>query len=140
MRTHTITFSRIFSAAHRLWNDESKCRNIHGHNYGVEVTINAQGELTPQGFTVPFDVVKREVDFFDHSLILDAADPFAERLASAEFGLWVILIEGAPSTERLADHLAVAIAGSVGREGLEGWVGVRLKETEGIEAHGHCPF
>lgn len=138
MRTHTITFSRVFSAAHRLWNDESKCRNIHGHNYGVEITINAQGELTPQGFVVPFDVVKREVDFFDHSLILDEADPLAGPIRA--LALNVILIEGAPSTERLADHIADAIAGSAFRKGLQGWVSVRLKETEGIEAYGSANF
>ena len=40
----TITVSATFAAAHRLPEHEGKCARLHGHTYGLEVTV----EGTPQ--------------------------------------------------------------------------------------------
>ena len=40
----TITVTATFAAAHRLPDHEGKCFRLHGHTYGLEVTV----EGTPQ--------------------------------------------------------------------------------------------
>lgn len=143
-RVNSIHFSRVFAGAHRVWNDPGKCRNIHGHNYEVEIRIDSTGELTEQGFVVPFDAVKGIIDRFDHVLILDRADPLVTEIADALPGsvlrsLAYMLIDGPPSTENLASTLAQDIHSVVahlsdGGETQEVRVEVVLRETAGIEA------
>ena len=36
----TITVSATFAAAHRLPDHEGKCFRLHGHTYGLEVTVD----------------------------------------------------------------------------------------------------
>lgn len=129
-----VRFTRVFAAAHRVWNDPGKCRNIHGHNYRVEVIVAANG-LTAQNFVVPFDAVKRVIDWFDHTLILDAADPLADTLAT--LGVTVRLLDGVPSTEFVAAQLARGIADATLRENEAAehvTADVTLLETDSITA------
>lgn len=135
-----VTFSRVFAAAHRVWSDPGKCRNIHGHNYHVEVTVDLwEGALNDQGFITPFDAVKRVIDAFDHTLILDVDDPLAEALAEVmgREGLVISYVAGPPSTESLAQLIAQTIHDNVvdsRDEHIEVVVTVSLRETDGIEA------
>ncbi len=85
MRT---SVSRVFGfeAAHQLPWHEGKCRNLHGHSYRLEVTV--EGPVGPDGIVVDFAdlkvVVQREViDRFDHRYLNDLLDnPTAELLAA----------------------------------------------------------
>lgn len=85
MRT---SVSRVFGfeAAHQLPWHEGKCRNLHGHSYRLEVTVD--GPVGPDGIVVDFAdlkaVVQREViDRFDHRYLNDLLDnPTAELLAA----------------------------------------------------------
>jgi hypothetical protein len=43
----TITVSLTFAAAHQLPEHEGKCARLHGHTYGLEVTV--QGTPQPAG-------------------------------------------------------------------------------------------
>lgn len=127
-------FSRTFSAAHRVWNDESKCSNIHGHNYQVEVTVEI-GRLNEQNFVAPFDAIKETIDWFDHALIIDVDDPLREAVVA--LGLVVRLVPGVPSTEFMAREIAVRIAVAVVEANTlthTASATVRLRETAGIEA------
>lgn len=129
-----VKFTRVFAAAHRVWNDPGKCRNIHGHNYRVEAIVSADG-LTSTNFVVPFDAVKRAIDWYDHALIIDAADPLADTLMT--LGLTVRIIDGVPSTEFVAAQLAQAIADAtlVENDGATHVVAdVTLAETDSITA------
>ena len=69
---HLITSESSFDAAHFLTNYEGKCKNIHGHRWGVVVTI--KGELT-NGMLVDFGDFKKDIkdlcDYFDHSFIVE---------------------------------------------------------------------
>ena len=84
MRT-SVTRAFAFEAAHQLPWHEGKCRNLHGHSYRLEVTV--EGPVTEQGVVVDFSdlkaVVTREViDRFDHRYLNDIIDnPTAELLA-----------------------------------------------------------
>lgn len=126
----SVSFYRVFSAAHRLLHDDSKCHNIHGHNYEVEVEI--RGEVQKSGFIIPFDIVKDLIDRFDHCLILHKDDPVVELLWSWDREeLCVQLVHVDPTTENLAEIIANSIY-----EHLEGHCAITLtlRETDGIEA------
>jgi 6-pyruvoyltetrahydropterin/6-carboxytetrahydropterin synthase len=74
-----------FEAAHQLPWHEGKCRQLHGHSYRLEVTV--EGPVGPQGIVLDFadlrDVVEREVlARYDHRYLNDVMDnPTAELLA-----------------------------------------------------------
>ena len=60
----TITVAITFAAAHRLPDHEGKCCRLHGHTYGLEVTV----EGTPQesgpaaGMVMDFAELRERVD------------------------------------------------------------------------------
>lgn len=76
------------SAAHRLdLSYESKCSNIHGHNWIITVECRAR-ELNADGMVTDFSHIKQLVkERLDHSLINDVIkmNPTAENIAR-----WVV--------------------------------------------------
>ena len=80
LKTHIYWRGEI-SAAHCLdLPYESKCTNIHGHNYIVEVWI--YGPLNKQGMVRDFSSIKSIVMTFDHANLNDTfSQPTAETLA-----------------------------------------------------------
>ena len=81
----SVTRTFTFEAAHRLpWYD-GPCRELHGHGYRLEVTV--EGPVGPDGFVVDFHelaaVVRREVvDRYDHRYLNDLMEnPTAELVA-----------------------------------------------------------
>ncbi|MCE5254065.1 MAG: 6-carboxytetrahydropterin synthase QueD [Actinomycetia bacterium] len=91
----TVTVSATFAAAHRLPDHEGKCRRLHGHTYGLEVTV----EGTPQpagpaaGMVMDFAELRRcvrecVVDVLDHRLLNEVLDftPTSEAVAAWAFG------------------------------------------------------
>jgi 6-pyruvoyltetrahydropterin/6-carboxytetrahydropterin synthase len=90
----TITVSATFAAAHRLPEHEGKCSRLHGHTYGLEVTV----EGTPQtagpaaGMVMDFADLRAKVnelvvERLDHQLLNDVFDvvPTAEAVAGWAF-------------------------------------------------------
>ena len=72
------------SAAHKLeLSYESKCSNLHGHNWIIDVYLRAQ-ELNEDGMVMDFTHIKNAIcDKFDHKVINEVVDfnPTAENLA-----------------------------------------------------------
>ena len=72
------------AGAHRLRLDyESKCSNLHGHNWVVVVYCQSE-ELDENGMVIDFTHIKRAVhDKLDHKLINEVVDfnPTAENMA-----------------------------------------------------------
>ena len=72
------------SAAHRLMLDyESKCTNLHGHNWIIDVFLRSE-TLNKNGMILDFTEIKRKIqDKFDHKVINDEVDfnPTAENIA-----------------------------------------------------------
>ena len=56
-----IEIDRSFAAAHQLKGYEGDCRNLHGHNYGITVTVAAE-ELNEIGIALDFKQLKMAVD------------------------------------------------------------------------------
>ncbi len=79
-----ITRTLEISAAHRLTLDyESKCTNLHGHNWIITVYCRAK-ELNSNGMVTDFTHIKREVsDKLDHACLNDVLpfNPTAENMA-----------------------------------------------------------
>ena len=101
MRTQvTRTFS--FEAAHKLDWHQGACRNLHGHSYRFEVTVD--GELDENGIIIDFAdlaaIVQREVvSRYDHTYLNDTLpNPTAELLAHS---IWSILEAAGASLARL---------------------------------------
>jgi 6-pyruvoyltetrahydropterin/6-carboxytetrahydropterin synthase len=78
--TITITKRLEIDAGHRLLNHESKCRNIHGHRYAFEFTIESKAGFDEVGRIIDFSIVKEKLGgwldlHWDHAMIVQDTDP-----------------------------------------------------------------
>lgn len=99
-----------FSASHRLPDHRGKCRNLHGHNYRVEIGVrsyllNPLEDPSSDGMVLDFDdldqIVKPLIEQLDHKHLNDVLLEFGERDA----------FPGKPPTaEVLAATLSLKIA------------------------------
>jgi 6-pyruvoyltetrahydropterin/6-carboxytetrahydropterin synthase len=52
-----------FDAGHRLPNHNSKCKNLHGHHYKIEITlegpVNTEDNQSQQGMLIDFTDIKK---------------------------------------------------------------------------------
>ena len=80
----TVTKRIEVSGAHFLHLDyESKCTNLHGHNWIITVTVQ-NDTLDRNGMVVDFSKIKEIVNQFDHHVINDVLgglNPTAENIA-----------------------------------------------------------
>ncbi|MDE6698732.1 MAG: 6-carboxytetrahydropterin synthase, partial [Lachnospiraceae bacterium] len=74
----TLISEGSFDAAHFLQGYNGKCSNIHGHRWRVVVEIYSdtlKEDTHTRGMVLDFDTlkedIKSEVDYFDHSLIIE---------------------------------------------------------------------
>jgi len=100
-----------FSAAHRLIKGyEGKCKNLHGHNYAVDVFIAAD-DLDHFGFVMDFDDIKLHFDqwiqqHWDHATLVSEIDvPLLDFLKKEKQHHYVLPGEKNTSSERLAEYL-----------------------------------
>lgn len=74
----------VISAAHYLKLDyESKCTNLHGHNWIIDVYLKSR-TLDKNGMVMDFSLIKKKIkDALDHKVINDVIDvnPTAENIA-----------------------------------------------------------
>jgi 6-pyruvoyltetrahydropterin/6-carboxytetrahydropterin synthase len=120
-----------WDAGHRVPNHQSMCRNVHGHRYKIEVTlegvIGTTVGVSAEGMVVDFSDLKHTAMerihyFFDHCFIMSQTDPLRARLLAGphtmwegrtiplpllerfnaqDFG-WVQVVPGVPTAENLA--------------------------------------
>lgn len=107
----TITRKLEFDAGHRIPDHRSQCRNLHGHRYVLEITL--QGELVEtegapdRGMVMDFADVKalameHLVSKWDHAFIVYARDEivrgFLEQMADHK----TVVLDRIPTVENLA--------------------------------------
>ncbi len=94
-------------SGHRLHKHPERCRFPHGHTRTVEVVLRA-ASLDANDMVCDYKVVKelarRELDRFDHAMVLAADDPLASSLQAFSERL-VLLEEGDATTEVIARYL-----------------------------------
>lgn len=79
-----VTKQLEISAAHRLsLNYDSKCSNLHGHNWQITVYLRSR-ELDENGMVMDFSLIKRLIKVpLDHKILNDVLpfNPTAENIA-----------------------------------------------------------
>jgi len=75
-----------FASAHNLMNYQGECENLHGHNWKVEVSVEAK-TLDKAGLGIDFKILKAETNALlktlDHKY-LNELEPFRETSPSSE--------------------------------------------------------
>jgi len=104
----TATRRIQFCSGHRVFNHESKCRNIHGHNYVAFITSEAD-ELDDLGRVIDFSVLKQKVggwidENWDHGFIAFKDDLKAVEIIK-DIGTRLYLMDQNPTAENMALHL-----------------------------------
>jgi 6-pyruvoyltetrahydropterin/6-carboxytetrahydropterin synthase len=107
----TITRRLEFDAGHRIPHHANQCRHLHGHRYGLELTVTGalvETEGQPdQGMVVDFSEVKAIakrviVDAWDHAFLVWREDrPVVEFLATLP-GHRTVEFDQPPTAEHLA--------------------------------------
>ncbi len=62
-----LSVETVFSAAHKLRGYSGICKNTHGHNFTVEVTVNVK-KLNSIGIGIDFIDLKKEIHHFLNQL------------------------------------------------------------------------
>lgn len=83
---YELTIKTDFSAAHNLRGYEGKCERLHGHNWHIEVNVQAE-TLDDLDMAIDFKVLKAEtnkvMEKFDHRY-LNEVPPFDKINTTAE--------------------------------------------------------
>jgi 6-pyruvoyltetrahydropterin/6-carboxytetrahydropterin synthase len=119
-----------FCSGHRVLNHESKCANLHGHNYVAWVYAEVP-ELDSIGRVIDFSVLKEKVggwidEHWDHTTLLFIEDRELLEISIAfEKNKKVFICPFNPTAENMAEYILKV----VGPEVLVG-TGVRLTKVE----------
>ena len=121
-----ITKKFRFEAAHALYGYDGKCKNIHGHNYNLFVTVIgvpvSDNSNVKCGMVMDFGDLKKIVNSeiineFDHSVILNKNSPhkvLADELLKN--GHKVILANYQPTIEEMIIDFAKRISSKLSAE------------------------
>jgi 6-pyruvoyltetrahydropterin/6-carboxytetrahydropterin synthase len=118
------------SCGHRVYQHESKCAHLHGHNYRVHFII--EGGLDSIGRVLDFSVIKSHLcmwleDNWDHKTLIWENDPWAKVLP--EIDPTIVIVPFNPTAENMAQFLVEVL----GPRQLAGTgttlIKVRIEET-----------
>ena len=110
-----ITKEIEIDMGHRVPNHKSKCRNLYGHRYKIEVgvddkVIDTKG-TSDEGMVIDFsdlkEIMMQEIDAkFDHGFVIYSWDELLNEqfLAWQLTGMKIILVDFIPTAENLAKH------------------------------------
>ena len=104
---YTIQKEFRFEAGHRLSLAQSKCRNIHGHNYKFTVAI-AKDTLIDD-MVIDFSILKKIISNWvnkniDHALILNKEDRSIIQFME-DLGFAIYILSSDPTAENMSKEL-----------------------------------
>jgi 6-pyruvoyltetrahydropterin/6-carboxytetrahydropterin synthase len=137
------------SVGHRVHNHESKCAHLHGHNYRIHFTVEAN-ELDGIGRVLDFSVIKEKLcmwleDNWDHKFLAWEDDPLMQTLRYAAVDTQsgqmveesVVWVPFNPTAENMAEHLLHTI-GPMQLVGTGAFlISVEIEETRKCSASAH---
>jgi 6-pyruvoyltetrahydropterin/6-carboxytetrahydropterin synthase len=133
-----ITRKIEFDAGHRIPNHESKCRNLHGHRYVLEVTVEGPVVITgsgrsDEGMVIDYGSLKSIAtqhigEPWDHALLLWDQDPIRRGLNLPPYHK-TVLLPVVPTAENLARIAFETLDAVFKKAGVLKLVQVRLYET-----------
>lgn len=147
MRLITATRRLQFCAGHRVMGHESKCANLHGHNYVVLLTAKAKPQTAAQdgiGRVVDFSVLKATIGtwidrFWDHGFILCADDQQGLAAVKMMPGQKLFVMGENPTAENMA-HFILSNLGPRLLPSNVRLIQVRIWETENCYADARLPL
>ncbi|MDH5664718.1 MAG: 6-carboxytetrahydropterin synthase [Nitrosopumilus sp.] len=121
--------------AHRLFNYDGACCNIHGHSYKLEVTIG--GVLDKQnGFLLDFKDLKNIIMAvtapLDHALIISEDDPLISEIKNLM--LKIVIVDYIPTAENIVTNLWQLFRLGLRNHDNLNWLNIRLWETSSAYA------
>lgn len=114
-----VTKEFTFEMAHALLGYDGSCKYVHGHSYGLSVTVIGkpiEDESNPKlGMVIDFGDLKKivketVVDVFDHALVLNRNTPMDSFNKEQELFDKVIFVDFQPTSENLVDDFAQKIS------------------------------
>jgi 6-pyruvoyltetrahydropterin/6-carboxytetrahydropterin synthase len=108
MATITATRYHDFSTGHRVYGHESKCAHLHGHNYRIHLTVEAE-QLDTVGRVMDFGVIKTLLaewleENWDHKFLVWEKDPFASTLKTLDTD-GTVIVNFNPTAENMGQYL-----------------------------------
>jgi 6-pyruvoyltetrahydropterin/6-carboxytetrahydropterin synthase len=131
-----VTKEFTFEMAHALLGYDGSCKYVHGHSYGLSVTVighPVNDETNPKlGMVIDFGDLKKivretVVDIFDHALVLNCKTPHDHFNESKDLFDKLILVDYQPTSENLVTDFAERISGKL-PDHIE-LFSLRLRET-----------
>lgn len=131
-----VTKEFTFEMAHALLGYDGSCKYVHGHSYGLSVTVIGNpktNESDPKlGMVIDFGDLKKivketVVDKFDHALVLNNQTPKDSINPQQELFDKVIFVNYQPTSEILVADFAKRIAGKLPED--VNLFSLRLRET-----------
>lgn len=120
MTTIRITKEFTFEAAHALDGYDGPCKSVHGHSYGLSVTIKGTPLTDPdspkKGMVMDFGdlkkIIKKQViDRFDHALLLCSTGREVDTRGLGDIFSNVVYVDYQPTSENILAEIAGKIKG-----------------------------
>ncbi len=114
-----VTKEFTFEMAHALLGYDGSCKYVHGHSYGLSVTVIGkpiENATNPKlGMVIDFGDLKKivketVVDIFDHALVLNSKTPKDSFNLKQELFDKVIFVDFQPTSENIVGDFAEKIS------------------------------
>lgn len=109
-----ITKEIEIDMGHSVTNHKSKCRNIHGHRYKIEVGVDdkviTESGSSDEGMVIDFsdlkEIMMEEIDGgYDHGFVIWDQDPRVEAFKEwMSEGQKIVVVDFVPTAENLVKH------------------------------------
>lgn len=118
----TVTRRITLDAGHRVPGHLGQCRNLHGHTYTIEATV--EGDVPADGMVIDFGVLKdaliEEVhQSWDHAFLVHKLDTLARKALAVEPTWKVAVLDEPPTAENLAAEVACLIGPRLATAGVQ---------------------